>query len=112
MNKSLEDWYKATQKLIKDAYATGDNSEYLKDAVDEWVAALKAIDESCPGVKEKCERDKSLQESFTPEQIDFICYQIGDWYLDWKNRIVVDGKEGQHRLGVAKEHLKTMICGD
>ena len=48
---------------------------------------------------------------FTPEQIDWICYEIGDWYLQNKNRICdYDGK--QHRLGQAKEVLKIMICGE
>lgn len=52
----------------------------------------------------------SRRPEFTPKQIDWICYQIGDWYLDWKHRIVCDG--GGHRLGVAKELLKEKICGD
>lgn len=52
----------------------------------------------------------SKRPEFTPEQIDWICYQIGDWYLEWKNRMVVDG--GGHRLGYAKEMLKVQICGD
>lgn len=43
---------------------------------------------------------------FTPEQKDFICEQIGEWYFAWKNEF-----QGQHRLGYAKEMLKTMICG-
>ena len=47
---------------------------------------------------------------FTPEQKDFICYQIGNWYLNWKDGIA--NKDGTHRLGYAKELLKTMICGD
>ena len=47
---------------------------------------------------------------FTAEQQDFICYQIGDWYLTWKDGIA--NKDGTHRLGYAKEELKTMICGD
>jgi predicted RNase H-like nuclease len=37
-----------------------------------------------------------------------LCYLIGEWYLSWKSRITVDG--GQHRLGVAKEDLKEIIC--
>lgn len=45
---------------------------------------------------------------FTKEQEDWICYVIGDWYLDWKHRIVLEG--GTHRLGIAKEHLKKMLC--
>ncbi len=43
---------------------------------------------------------------FTREQEDWLCEIIGDWYLYWKNRIC----EGEHRLGPAKEHLKTLIC--
>ena len=49
--------------------------------------------------------------NFTPEQIDYICYQIGDWYLKWKNNMAT-GHGTCHRLGVAKEDLKVMICGD
>lgn len=45
---------------------------------------------------------------FTPEQVDWICYQIGEWYLDWKHMIVDTGV--CHRLGVAKESLKARIC--
>ena len=53
----------------------------------------------------------SNKVTFTPEQIDHICYQIGDWYLLWK-RCITDPPGGNHRLGYAKEQLKTMICGD
>ncbi len=49
---------------------------------------------------------------FTSLQRDRICYQIGDWYVEWKDRMWVDGKPNQHWLGVAKEQLKTMICGE
>lgn len=42
---------------------------------------------------------------FTQEQIDWICYQIGDWYLMMKPLL-----EGQHNLGHMKERLKMMIC--
>jgi len=45
---------------------------------------------------------------FTQEQVDYICYQIGDWYLKWKGNITT----GQHRLGIAKEELKSMICSN
>lgn len=47
--------------------------------------------------------------SFTSEQIDFICSQIGHWYLDWKCKINCTG-ENNHRLGIAKEELKARIC--
>lgn len=49
---------------------------------------------------------------FTTHQIDHICYQIGEWYIQWQNKMWVDGKPNQHYLGFAKEQLKEMICGD
>lgn len=45
--------------------------------------------------------------NFTQDQKDFICYQIGDWYLMMKPLLEV-----QHNLGFMKEKLKTMICGE
>lgn len=45
--------------------------------------------------------------AFTSKQIDYICYQIGEWYLMMKPLL-----EGQHNLGHMKEKLKVMICGD
>ena len=48
---------------------------------------------------------------FTPEQIDWICYQIGDWYLEWKPKLV-NWQDKTHRLGFAKELLKAQICGE
>lgn len=45
---------------------------------------------------------------FTREQVDWICYQIGEWYFKWKSNITVAGQA--HRLGFAKEELKIMIC--
>ena len=47
--------------------------------------------------------------NFTQEQIDFICSQIGNWYMDWKYKINSNG-ESTHRLGFAKEELKMAIC--
>jgi hypothetical protein len=45
---------------------------------------------------------------FTNEQRDYICYMIGEWYLDWKYRIA-DYKTHTHSLGYAKEKLKDML---
>jgi hypothetical protein len=44
---------------------------------------------------------------FTQEQKEWICYQIGDWYLMMKPLL-----EGQHNLGYMKEKLKMMVCDD
>ena len=47
---------------------------------------------------------------FTSRQKDFICHQIGEWYLGCKNDLV-NYDQKTHRLGSAKELLKVMICG-
>lgn len=60
------------------------------------------------GVDEYENRGKA---KFTNDQIDFICYCIGEWYLMWKDKLV-DYDDKTHRLGYAKEQLKLMICGD
>lgn len=48
---------------------------------------------------------------FTKQQVDFICYEIGEWYVQWKNQLV-DYEAKTHRLGYAKELLKERICGE
>jgi hypothetical protein len=112
MNKSLDDWYAATQKMIEEAYSSPDvGPEKMKEIVDEWIERLKMIEKAAPGIAERYERRRRIQNSLTAEHIDFICYQIGEWYIEWQNKMWVDGKPNQHWLGVAKEQLKTMICG-
>ena len=59
----------------------------------------------CGACNQCCELTE--RPHFTNEQIDYICYQIGDWYLMMKPLL-----EGQHNLGFMKEKLKIMICGD
>ena len=46
---------------------------------------------------------------FTKQQVDFICYQIGDWYMQWRDQLV-DYETRTHRLGAAKEALKERFC--
>jgi hypothetical protein len=101
---------------LKNLISKAEKSE-IKDAeerqmVQEWKLSIEAFDQSSADYLLRYERLIKNQESFTPEQIDFICYQIGDWYMEWKDRIVLDIKEGTHRLGYAKEKLKTIICGE
>lgn len=45
---------------------------------------------------------------FTREQEDWLCVVLDDWYLSWKGRVT----DGQHRLGIAKEELKGLFCGE
>jgi hypothetical protein len=49
---------------------------------------------------------------FTNEQVDHICYQIGEWYFKWKNNLIESYEDKTHNLGRAKEDLKIMIFGD
>jgi hypothetical protein len=111
MNDGLFAWYKSMKKLIKDA-GEDDKDDVVQETVEGWLISIETIEQGCPDIKERYERIKAIQDSFTPEQIDFICYEIGDWYLAWKERIIVDLDQGTHRLGYAKEQLKSMICGD
>jgi len=78
------------------------------------LAALENIEgntfyHECGACNKPC--DITARPHFTNEQIDWICYQIGDWYLDNKNTIC-SYTDRTHRLGHAKEILKIMICGE
>lgn len=112
MSQTLYDWYCDLQRLIKKASESECKGAQERMMVKEWENAIQVMDDIEPGFKERYERRARLQDSFTPEQIDFICYEIGDWYIEWKDRLVIDLKEGTHRLGYAKEKLKSKICGD
>lgn len=109
MSKSIYEWYFHTKTLIDEAKEEKEQDTFLLKSLEE---TLKLIEGSCPGIKEGYERNKKIQKSFTSEQIDFICFQIGEWYFKWKERLVTGCNPGEHRLGFAKEELKTMICGD
>ena len=59
------------------------------------------------------ERDKLIAEqgiSFSAKQKDFICYQVGEWYLRTKDVLV--NEDGTTNIGCLKELLKIMICGN
>lgn len=52
-----------------------------------------------------------IKPHFTDEQQDYLASIIDHWYLHWKRCIVVtgEGSDGQHRLGFAKEQLKSLV---
>lgn len=52
-----------------------------------------------------------MKPNFTQEQKDWICYQIGEWYIEWKNKLI-DYDSRTNKLGHAKEILKLMVCDD
>jgi hypothetical protein len=112
MNDAIFKMYSDTKSLIKRAMTTEIGGVAERELIKEWNQATEILESSSPDYKNRYEQLVKNQESFTQEQINFICYQIGDWYIEWKDRLVIDLKEGTHRLGYAKEALKTMICGD
>ncbi len=107
MNDHIYQMYKQQKKMLRTM-----ESDAERDLAADMKCSIEILDASTTEYSERYAREQAMQSSFTPEQIDFICYQIGDWYLEWKQRIIVDLEEGTHRLGFAKEQLKEMICGD
>ena len=102
MNENLYEAYKQAKRMI----------EIFKDHADEdyvksFKNAIKCFNEADKSYSERYDREMSVIKSFTPDQINHICYQIGDWYLMIKPLL-----EDKHNLGHMKEKLKTMICGD
>lgn len=113
MSKTLYDWYEnscdslARYELEKQGQELNEIDEQIDEMIKGWQEVINVIDQSHPHIKERYMQKKNIQKSFTQEQIDHICYQIGDWYLMMKPLL-----EGQHNLGYMKEKLKIMICGD
>lgn len=113
MSDAIVEWYRATKKMIKQVTSDCEgNTEPIQHMINDWNQALETMEAACPGIKEQYERRQEVEQSFTEKQIDHICYMIGEWYVEWKDKMWVDGKPNQHRLGIAKEKLKTMIWGN
>jgi hypothetical protein len=110
MIESIYQIYREQKKMLD--HSESDIGKLEETFLLELKLGISILDEAHPEYKERYEREIVMQKSFTPEQIDFICYQIGDWYLEWKHHIIVDLENGTHRLGYAKELLKTKICGE
>lgn len=106
MNDLVYEIYKSTKRLIASINKCNeDHSD--EELCQEWLDAIKSLDESNPNFAARYQREQDVLASFTPDQINHICYQIGDWYLMMKPLL-----EGQHNLGYMKEKLKNMICGE
>ena len=106
------DDYKNTRNMLKRYQKMQESGEDYKEIISSIEVIIKEIEHNYEHIKEFYENEYAIQKSFTPQQIDFICHQIGEWYLEWKGHIVSKESPGCHRLGVAKEQLKTMICGE
>ncbi len=112
MSENLYKWYVEIIRRINKLKECDGESNELRETIHELEETLSTLEVSCPDLKPTYDRRTAIQKSFTYEQRDFICYQIGEWYLEWKSRIIVDSESGTHRLGYAKEMLKELICGD
>lgn len=108
MTYELYRMYASSKKNVEDLEA---KRETLDDEVLNLLADLKCsntiLEESDPEYLRRYNMEKRMMETFSYEQRDFICAQIGWWYLMMKPLL-----EGTHNLGYMKEVLKTMICGD
>jgi hypothetical protein len=107
MHDTIYQIYKLTKQMIEKADKCCEKDHSEEAPFKEWREAIESFDSLGRGYAEQYEREKRVIASFTQEQIDHICFQIGDWYLMMKPLL-----EGQHNLGHMKEKLKTMICGD
>ena len=94
-------------ELEKQLHEPHELDEQIDEMVKGWQEVMDVVNKNHPEIKEWYMHKKEIQKSFTTEQINFICEQIGDWYLMMKPLL-----EGQHNLGHMKERLKVMICGD
>lgn len=97
--------YKEQQRMVAHPEWASDEAEV--QLIADMKLAITILDEKQPEYKNRYMREQLMQQSFTRDQINFICGQIGDWYLMMKPLL-----EGQHNLGRMKEELKVMICGD
>jgi hypothetical protein len=95
--------YKMCRKVLEKRYED-ETTRSLYDQLREM------IDRDIPEFSKRY--DSEIQKIFTQEQQEFICWQIGEWYVNWRQHILDGCNPGQHRLGYAKEQLKSMICGD
>ncbi len=104
--------YKQLTKMIKNAdKCCNEHTCEQNEQLTKWKETIQLIQEIYPDLKYRYEQETQLRKSFSKEQINFICDQIGHWYVDWKDNLV-DYDSKQHRLGYVKEQLKTMITGE
>ncbi len=105
MNEIIYELYCSKKKLIN--HINPNEFEEESYWIKECKETIESIEKDYPQIIGIYERRQEVIKSFTEQQIDHICYQIGCWYMKMKPLL-----EGTHNLGYMKEVLKTMICGD
>lgn len=101
LNEFKEMFMDEFKKALRDSV-----NQTQDDLISDHISEINSFNDLCKALNEE-ELKMSKHRPFTQQQVDFICYQIGEWYLEWKGKIA-NGKE--HHLGRAKEELKMMIC--
>lgn len=113
MNYGVYRMYFESRKMIARAEAcTNEHSPEELSLLADMKLSQTILEEQEPEYLRRYNMEQEMFKSFTPEQRDFICAQIGWWYLMWENKMWVEDTPNQHWLGRGKEDLKTMICGD
>jgi hypothetical protein len=113
MNHDVYRMYAHSQAMIKKAEAKPEDlCEEHKNLVADMKLAQTILEEAEPGYLARYKMEQAMWDTFTPEQRDFICAQIGHWYCMWENKMWVEDKPNQHWLVRAKEQLKIMVCGE
>lgn len=109
MNDKMYSLYQSVKKTIA-AFEEHKVDEGDNLLLAELQASLDGLHSAHPEYAHRHDREEAIRSSFSHEQKEYICAQIADWYLVWKHKLITD--HGRHRLGVAKEALKTLILGD
>ena len=113
MNNHLYGMYVASRSMVDHLEASLDIfGEAELTLLSDMKLSHVIIDETKPEYAARYKMEQTMFASFTPEQRDFICSQIGHLYLLWKDRMWIEDNPNQHWLGIGKEDLKTMICGE
>lgn len=113
MNYQVYEMYFKMKRMVAEVgVCENKDDENVKIFLIDVELGIKALEEDYPEILERYNNEKKMFATFTPEQQNFICCQIGMWYVLWKDKMWVDEKPNQHWLGTAKEQLKNMICGE
>ncbi len=113
MNYDVYRMYAHSQAMIKKAEAKPEDlCEEHKTLIADMKLSQAILEEAEPEYKRRYNMEEEMYKSFSQDQINFICAQIGHWYCMWENKMWVEDKPNQHWLGRAKEQLKSMVCGE
>lgn len=86
-----------------------EGNTYYADCNRKWIKIKNLDMEKLIKGSEQKEEEIKKRMNLTYEQEEALCWIIGEWYLDWKNKMV-NYDNRTHCLGFAKEDLKDRIC--